>query len=431
MKIAILGYGMEGEASYEYWSANPDNEITIFDQKSLSHKLPKEVKAITGKGYLDNLNGYDLVIRTSGLDKNLIHTDGKIWTVTNEFFDKCPAEIVGVTGTKGKGTISSMIDALLRAGGKTTWLTGNIGDVALKDLPKIKPTDIVIDELSSFQLWDIIKSPHVAVVNLIEPEHLDVHVDFNDYVTAKSNIRKFQGDNDICFYHPYNKISEQIANCSERGKIIKFGSPSDGGVYVKNGHFCIGEQNICSIKALNLVGQHNIENACAAISVAKYYGVNDKGIEAGLKAFRGLPHRIEFVREVNSVRYYNDSFSSSTPATVAAINSFTQPKILIIGGVDRGGDFSHVAELIVSSNIKAVVVIGEIRKKLANIINSAKPSAQIIVTDFQTMPEILNLANSFSKPGDVVLLSPGCGSFDMFKDFIDRGNQFKDEVSKL
>lgn len=431
MKIAILGYGMEGESSYEYWSTNPNNEITIFDQKQPVRKLPEGVKVVIGEGYLDNLDGYDLVVRTSGLNKNFIHTDGKVWTTTNEFFDKCPAEIIGVTGTKGKGTISSMIAALLQSEDKTIWLTGNIGDVALKDLAKIKTTDIVVYELSSFQLWDITKSPHVAVVNLIEPEHLDVHDDFNDYVKAKSNIRKFQGDNDICFYHPYNKISEKIANSSKRGKTVKFGFPLGSGVYVENGYFCIKEQKICSVKCLNLVGQHNIENACAAISVAKYYEIDNDKIEERLKGFKGLPHRIEFVREVNGVKYYNDSFSSSTPATIAAINSFDQPKILIIGGIDRGGDFGHIAELIASSNTKTVIVIGEIRKKLTDIINSAKPLAHIMATDLQSMSEIFNLANSFSEPGDIVLLSPGCGSFDMFKDFTDRGDQFKNEVNKL
>ncbi len=432
MNIFIAGFGMEGEASYQYFSQDLDNRITIGDQKTPDRPTPDGVKTVFGDNYLDNLNGYDLVMRTSGLDKNKINTDGKIWTVTNEFFSKCPAQIIGVTGTKGKGTTASMIAAILQTAGKKIWLTGNIGDVPLKDLPNIKPTDYVVYELSSFQLWDIEKSPHVAVINIIEPEHLNVHADFDDYVNAKANIRRFQTNEDVCFYHPTNVDCERAAKSSEKGKIARFAIPDDGGVYAKDGYFCQNEQKICSVAALQLVGQHNVENACAALSVAKYYGVDNESIESALQSFLGLPHRIEFVKEVNGIKYYDDSFSASTPATVAALSSFNQPKILILGGVDRGGDFSHIADYIAkSSSVKAVVVIGEIREKLANIINSAKPTAKIVISDAKTMSEVFKLANSYAENGDVVLLSPGCGSFDMFKNFYDRGEQFKAEVNKL
>lgn len=432
MKIAIAGYGMEGEASYNYWSTDPNNQITILDQKQPSRQIPDDVKTVIGNDYLDNLDEYDLIIRTSGLDKNLIKTRAKVWTVTNEFFDKCKAPIIGITGTKGKGTIASMIAAILQESGKKVWLTGNIGDVALKDLANIKPTDIVVDELSSFQLWDITKSPHVAVVNLIEPEHLNVHRDLLDYVTAKANIRRYQTDDDVCFYHPSNELSRQVATASNSGRIARFGIPDDGAVYQKEGSFWINEQIICSTNCLQLVGQHNIDNACAALSVAKYYNVDNRVIESALSKFKGLPHRIEFVREFNGIKYYNDSFSSSTPATVAAIKSFTSPEILIVGGVDRGGDFEQIAkEIAERQNIKTVIVIGEIRHKLAKIISDEMPSAHVEVSDAQTMSEVFALANSFAKSGDIVLLSPGCGSFDMFKDFYDRGDQFKNEVNKL
>lgn len=432
MKIAILGYGIEGEASYNYWSQDLNNEITIMDQKVPDRSIPNGVQTIFGGNYLDNLNGYDLLIRTSGLDKNKIITDGKIWSATNEVFAKCPAEIIGVTGTKGKGTTASIIASIFKSAGRKVWLTGNIGDVLLKDLPNILPTDIVVYELSSFQLWDIEKSPHVAVVTMIEPEHLNVHVDFNDYVNAKSNIRRFQSENDICIYHSTNEYSKLVANATKNGKSIRYGIADDGGVYINDGYFCQNEQNICSTNSLQLVGQHNIENACAAITVAKYYEITDKDIEIGLKEFKGLPYRIEFIREVNGVKYYNDSFSASTPATVSAIKSFSSPEILIIGGVDRGGDFRNIAETIANTNnVKVVVIIGEIRNKLAGIINSMNPKAKIVVTDFQTMPEVFKLANSFAEPGDTLILSPGCGSFDMFKDYYDRGNKFNDEVNKL
>lgn len=432
MKIFIAGYGIEGEASYNYFSKDPNNHITIGDQKTPSRVIPSGVKTIFGDDYLKNLDRYDLIMRTSGLDKNKIITKSKVWTVTNEMFAKCPAPIIGVTGTKGKGTTSSMIASIFEVAGEKVWLTGNIGVVSLDDLQKIKPTDFVIYELSSFQLWDIERSPHVSVVTLIEPEHLDVHVDFDDYVDAKANIRKFQKTGDICIYHPTNKKSSYVANASAKGLAIRYGVPDDGGVYVKNGYFCQGEHKICSLEALQLVGAHNVENACAAISVAKVYQITDKKIELGIRNFKGLPYRIEFIRDFNGVKYYNDSFSSSTPAVMAAIKSFSQDLVLILGGVDRGGDFTDIAKTIAKSvNIKAVIVIGEIKDKLTSILLDAKPSALIEKSNLTDMADIVNLASSYAKPGSVVVLSPGCGSFDMFKDFYDRGDKFNEAVKRL
>lgn len=423
---------MEGEASYRYWSRDPSNQITIGDQKAPTRPIPEGVATVFGDNYLENLNGYDLILRTTSLDKNKIITDGKIWSVTNEMFAKCPAPIIGVTGTKGKGTIASMIASIFEAAGRKVWLTGNIGVVSLDDLANIQPDDIVVYELSSFQLWDIERSPHVAVVSLIEPEHLNVHQDFEDYVNAKANIRRFQKADDICFYHPTNQSSHQVSNASDQGSTVRYGVAEDGGVYVANGYFCQNEQKICSIDALQLVGQHNVENACAALSVAKFYDISNAEIEMGLRKFKGLPHRIEFVREVGGVKYYNDSFSSSTPAVTAAIHSFIQPEILILGGVDRGGDFSGIADDIAkANNVKAVIVIGEIRQKLTSILLDANPKAQIINSDLTEMTKIVELARSLSVDGDVVILSPGCGSFDMFKDFYDRGDQFREAVNKL
>lgn len=432
MKIFIAGYGMEGEASYRYYSKDADNQITIGDRKFPDKPIPLGVTTIFGEDYLDNLDGYDLIMRTSGLDKNKIKTDGKVWTVTNEMFSECVAPIIGVTGTKGKGTTCSIIASIFKAAGKKVWLTGNIGVVSLDDLPKIKPTDIVVYELSSFQLWDIERSPHIAVVTPIEPEHLDVHRNFSDYLSAKANIRLFQKKDDLCIYHPTNKSSLQISKVSDNGRAMRYGIPDDGCVYSKDGYFYQDEHKICSIKALQLVGPHNIENACAAISVAKIYGLADTDIEKGLRAFKGLPYRIEFVREVNGISYYNDSFSSSTPAVLAAINSFTQPKVLIVGGVDRGGDFSAIAKTVADdSTIKAVIVIGEIKDKLSKILLDEKPTACIERSNLLTMSEIVDLAASYAETGDVVILSPGCGSFDMFKNFTDRGEQYSKAVKSL
>lgn len=432
MKIAIAGYGMEGESNYRYWAADPTNTITIADQNQPDHKTPAGINTIIGEDAFEKLQDFDMVVRTASLAPDKIKTNGKIWSATNEFFAKCQAQIIGVTGTKGKGTTASLIASIFEATGKKVWLLGNIGVAPLDYLQQITPNDIVVYELSSFQLWDLEYSPHVAVVLQIEPEHLDNHIDFNDYVNAKANIRRHQKSGDICIFHPTNIYSRKIAELSNDGKTVRFGVNDDGGVYVKNGAFYQSEHKICSVSALQLIGEHNIENACAALTVAKFYHVSDENIESGLRSFQGLPHRLEYVREANGVKYYNDSFSSSTPATVAAVKSFTQPEILILGGIDRGGDFNEIAAAIAKQkNIKTVIIIGEIRNKLAKILNDANLGIRYKVTDSNKMHEIVDLAESSAEPGDVVVLSPGCASFDMFKDFYDRGNQFKKEVNRL
>lgn len=429
MKIAIAGYGLEGQENYRYWAQDPVNELTIVDQRELID-VPEGVSVISGPDAFEQLDGFDLVVRTPSLSPYKIKTDGKLWSATDEFLEKSPAPIIGVTGTKGKGTTSSMIASIFEATGRKVWLVGNIGTPALGILPKISKDDIVVYELSSFQLWKIERSPHVAVVLGIEPEHLDIHKDMDDYVHSKGNIRRFQRDGDICVYKAGNDYSASIAKSTEKGETLPYGLNVEEGGHVQDGLFYVGEHIICSVDELQLKGEHNKENACAAILVAHRLGVSNDDIAAGIRNFKGLPHRLEFVRTFNGVDYYNDSFSSSTPATVAAARAFSQPEIIIIGGIDRGGDFNHLfEELGQQQNIKKLIVIGDIRHKLGELLS--KTSIPYIVSDAQTMGEIVHQATDIAEEGDVIILSPGCASFDMFKDFSDRGDQFKQNVQSL
>ncbi len=428
MKIAIAGYGIEGEVNYRYWNTS-DNELVIVDENDkLERLLPDGAQTMLGAGVFSQLQGFDMVVRTASLSPYKLATDGKIWSATNEFFAKCPAPIIGVTGTKGKGTTSSLITAILRAAGRTVHLVGNIGTPALEILPSIQPSDIVVFEMSSFQLWDIEKSPHTAVILLIEPDHLNIHKDMDDYVRAKQNIRRFQVTDDVCIYHPTNELSREAAYVSSVNTPVRYGVVDEGGVYVHDGYFMQGEQQVCAVSKLQLIGQHNVENACAAITVALAYGVSIEDIARGLQDFSGLPHRLEFVAERSGVDYYNDSFSSAPSATVAAIRAFERPEVVIIGGVDKGADFAELHELIRTTNVaKKVVLIGEIRHKLAKIFHDV----DIYVSDATLMREVVHDAAQFTESGDVVILSPACASFDMFKNFYDRGDQFRRVVGEL
>ena len=431
MKIAIVAYGVEGQASYRYYSKDPSNSITIFDQNP-NLEAPEGVETVLGPDAFEKLQDYDLILRSPPIPRASLKTNGKIWSATNEFFEKCPAKIIGVTGTKGKGTTASLIAAIFEAAGKKVWLVGNIGVASIDLLDQIQSEDIVVYELSSFQLWDLERSPQSAVVLLIEPDHLNVHDGMEDYVSAKGAIRRFQNDDDLCVYHPTNHYSYDIAHNNEKGKIVKYGVSEDGGVYVADGSFMQNEHIICSVDALQLIGVHNQENACAAITVALAHGITNEAIEKGLLSFKGLPHRTEFVREFEGVDYYNDSFSSAPAATVAAIKSFTRPEIVIIGGIDKGGDFAELYKaILLQPNIKELILIGEIRHKLHKGLHDAGVTALATIFDGKTMPEIVDYARSRSETGDVILLSPACASFDMFKDFYDRGTQFREYVQSL
>lgn len=428
MKVAIAGYGVEGEASYRYWT-ELGAEITIFDGKEdLGLPLPEGAEVRFGEGVFDDMHGFDLVVRTASLRPNKIKTDGKIWSATNEFFAKCPAKIIGVTGTKGKGTTCSLISQILQNDNKVVHLLGNIGIPALDVLPKIKPDDIVVFELSSFQLWDLEKSPQTAVVLMIEPDHLDIHSSMEEYVAAKANIAKYQDADDLIVYHPNNKYSAQIAELSPADKKQYMTS---SGAYVIGGQIVVGDVAVAKVEEVSLVGGHNLENVCAAITATWEHSRNVIAIQYAIKDFKGLPHRLEMVRELDGVRYFNDSYSSAPGATIAAIRSFTEPEILICGGFDRGLDYTELASSISEQkNIKKVLLIGQTREKIAAALNQSSFSEYEVLQTVE-LAEVVAHAQKAANSGDVVLFSPGCASFDMFKNFQERGEQFKKIVKEI
>ena len=429
MNIAIAGYGIEGRANYDYWNTE-SNELTIVDERDSLDDLPEGAKTILGAGAFGKLKDFDMVLRTAGLSPSKIQTDGMIWTSTNEFFAKCPAKIIGVTGTKGKGTTSSLIAAMLRKAGKTVHLVGNIGLAALTVLDRIQPDDIVVFEMSSFQLWDLDKSPNVAVITPIHADHLDVHENFDDYVAAKANIVRFQSDQDIVIANADNETAQSIALTSFATQLSY---PTSNAGHVVNEKFYVGETEICNIAELKIPGKHNIENTCAALTAAWQYSQDAEAITRGIASFEGLPHRIKFVREINGVEYYDDSYSTAQTASIAAIRSFDEPEVLILGGHDRGIDFTPLAKEIASrKNIKKILLIGQTRHAIAQSLRDNTVHSELFeiinTTDFS---RIVERSRQVASPGDVVLLSPACASFDMFKNFAERGEQFVMLVGSL
>lgn len=427
MKVAIAGYGVEGRVSYQYWR-ELGHEVTIVDERDLSpYDLPYGSEAILGKNAFKSLNSFELVVRTPSLPPSSIRTTGKMWSATNEFFARCPAPIIGVTGTKGKGTTASLIAAILSAAGKTVHLVGNIGVPALEELQKITAEDIVVFELSSFQLWDLEKSPQVAVVLMIEPDHLDVHKNFREYVEAKSNISRHQGAEGLCLYHPTNEASQQIAG-QGAGQAKRYAVVDDDQVYIKENTFFVQNKALCEIDALQLPGKHNLENACAAISAALTVTDDISAIDKGLRSFSGLPHRLKRVRVVRDVTYYDDSIATTPGSAMAAIQAFSEPKLLILGGKDKGGDYGELIKLCKATDTH-VLAIGANGQSIARLCHRQ----HVAVSDLtgKDMDEIVRTAQHLATPGSVVILSPAAASFDMFASYAERGEKFVAAVEAL
>lgn len=432
MKIAIAGYGIEGKANYEYWNT-PDNQLTIVDERETIDDVPAGAETILGEGAFSKLADFDMVIRTASLRPDKIVTSGKIWSSTNEFFDKCPAPIIGVTGTKGKGTTCSLIASVLHAAGKTVHLVGNIGVPALSELAKIQPEDIVVFEISSFQLWDIQKSPQTSVILKIEQDHMDVHHGIDEYITAKAQIARYMNPNQTVYYHPTFDYSRHAATMYGIAQAVRYGIEDDGAVYVQDASFMRNDEKICDTATMQIPGEHNIENACAAISAAYEYTQDHEAIGRGLSKFTGLPHRLKFIREVNGVKYFDDSYSSAPSATIAAIRAHSEPQVLLLGGHDKGASFDDMARQIKQSSVKHVVIYGSTRQAIRDALVGAglAENSGFSLHDTTNFEEIVRFASEQAEPGDVVVLSPACASFDMFKNFTERGEQFIDIVHSL
>lgn len=426
MKVAIAGYGIEGESNYRYYVGRGDDVTIVDESDSPKIALPEGASTQTGTDVFLKLDGYDVVVRTAGLNPNRIKTDGYVWSATNEFFARCPAPIIGVTGTKGKGTTCSLIAAILRASGQKVHLIGNIGVPALDVLDAIEADDVVVYEMSSFQLWDIQKSPRIAVVLMVEPDHLDVHEDMQEYLSAKSHIVTHQTQGDIVIYHPTNKDTATVVAQALSHK-VRYAVPDDGQVYVKENTFFIQDTPICGVDALQLPGTFNHENACAAISAALAAGVSIDFVEAGLRSFTGLPHRLKQVRKVNGVSYYDDSIATTPGSAIAALSAFDAHKIIILGGSDKGADYHDVVRACRATDT-SVIAIGQTGEVIARL---CKEQDVPVTRVTGGMSDVVRTATAQASAGDIIVLSPASASFDQYKSYSDRGEQFVAAVEDI
>ncbi|MDQ5972241.1 MAG: UDP-N-acetylmuramoylalanine--D-glutamate ligase [Patescibacteria group bacterium] len=442
MNIALLGFGAEGQAALKYWQ-KPDNQITICDQNQ-ALVLPEGVDGQLGPDYLKGLDRFDLIVRSPGLKPSDIDATvlAKVTTVTNEFYKVCPTKnIIGVTGTKGKGTTSTLIYEILKAAGQTVHLGGNIGVPALSLLEAgIQANDWVVLEQSSFQLSDQKHSPHIAVCLMVVPEHLNWHTDMDDYLHAKQNLFAHQTETDIVVFNRNNAQSQQVVSVSPAASRISYEVPGPGaepkqttGAYLKGDTIYMDDVAVCQASDIALLGRHNIENVCAAIAATwQIIGQNPSIIQQVVRNFKGLEHRLELVRTIGSTNFYNDSFAATPEAAGAAIEAISGNKVLILGGFDRQLDLSGLAQSVSAhqTELTKVLLIGESAQRLSEALSKAG-FENYSVSKAETMKDIVTQAFEAMPANGSVILTPGFASFDMFKNFEDRGNQFKQAVLAL
>jgi UDP-N-acetylmuramoylalanine--D-glutamate ligase len=434
MKVAILGFGLEGKSALRYYS-ELGAEVTVCDQ-NLNTQLPEGIKSHLGPEYLQGLAAFDIIFRTPGLAPKhiLVASPGiesKITTGLNEFLRVCPSKnTIGVTGTKGKGTTSTLIAHMLQGVGKRVHLGGNIGVPPL-DLLKmdILPDDYVVLELSSFQLIDLQTSPHIAVCLMVVAEHLDWHTDMQEYLISKQQLFVHQLPDDITVFYAENDNSRVISSAGQAKKIPYTIPP---GAVIEDGLISIDGQIICRTSEIKLLGEHNWQNVCAAITTVWQISQDVVAMHKVISNFSGLPYRIEFRVTKNDITYYNDSFASAPPAPIAAMQAVHGPKVMIIGGFDRGLDLSDLISGIVKekANLRTVMLIGASGPKVFKALEAAGMQ-NITLSTAKTMQEIVAQATGLAQKGDAVVLSPGFASFDMFKNFEDRGQQFNVAVDAL
>lgn len=424
-RIAILGEGIEGLSSAKFLKLK-GADVTILDQKN-------------NPNYLENLDEYDLIIRSPGISlKNIIDKNpqvkNKITSQTKLFFDLCPAEIIGVTGTKGKGTTSSLIYEMLKESGKDVYLGGNIGVPPFEFLDKLNTQSFIVLELSSFQLEDLHKSPKIGVMLMITSEHLEHHGGIKEYVEAKRNLIRFQNESDFAVLNrDYLATNESDIYSEGKKFFVSREREVSEGAFARDEALWLrvnGEdKKVIDTSEILIPGKHNWENAGAAIVAAHIAGVSIETMKKVLKTFKGLPHRLELVAEVNGVKYYDDSIATNPESTIAAIQAFKQPKILILGGVTEGSHFDELGKIISEDeSIKAIIGIG---KEWPQIKSKISSDHILLIEGAIDMHTVAQAAFKIAQTGDVVLLSPACKSFDMFKNYKDRGDQFKEAVLKL
>ena len=446
-KIAVIGAGVSNIPLIKYLISLGSN-VTLFDNKELGElneeiqeliKLEK-ITAYLGSGNLESLVGFDIIFRSpSMLPTNSYLEKEKnrgaiVTTEVEQVIKYSKAKIIGVTGSKGKTTTTTIINEILTKMGYVTHLGGNIGIPLFDKIDDMKETDIVILELSSFQLMNMEVSPNIAVVTNISPDHLDIHGSYEEYIDAKKYLFKNQSNNDLLILNYDDEIVREFSK-EVSGNVKFFADNYIKDSYVLDGDF-ISYNNRCILdtKKFFLKGRHNYLNVCAALNaVSEYINVSNLELEEIISKINSVHHRLEFVREINGVKWYNDSASTTPDKSLAGLNSFSNDIVLIAGGYDKNISYEPLAKPILE-HVSKLILFGATKDKIYNaVMDEIKLSGEVKTKIYllDTLEEVVEVANRVSVSGEVVLFSPASASFDMFKNAYSRGDLFKELVNNL
>ncbi len=446
-RVAVLGIGVSHIPLIDYLYKHSAN-VTLFDKnkeidKNIINKINDYGMNLSlGENYLEKLNNFDIIFRSPSIRQDIPEIvkeqeRGAILTSEIELVvEICPGTVIGVTGSDGKTTTSSLIYEILKQNNKKCYLGGNIGVPLFTKLDEMDEECYVVLELSSFQLMTMEVSPKIAVITNVTPNHLDIHNSYNEYIEAKSNIFKYQDKESILVLNYDNEITRSFANRAN-GKVVYFSSKEklDNGIIVDDGIIKIAEdglrRHILNTKNVNLKGIHNYENICAAIGATKSILEIEKQVNP-ISEFRGVEHRLEYVRKINEIKWYNDSIGTSPTRTIAGLNSFNEKIVLIAGGYDKHLDYEPLAKPIVE-NVSSLILLGQTANKIESVVRDElkNQNRNIPIYKVSSLEEAIIMAKQVAKLGEIVLFSPASASFDMFKDFAQRGNKFKKIVQEM
>ncbi len=457
-RVGILGFGEEGFFT-ALFLIKQGAKITILDEKVLDiskNELIKKLKNksvdfIFHKNAFRNLTNYDFLIRSpiiSALRPEIINAKKSGVTVISQtqiFISECPSTIVGVTGTKGKGTVSTLIHQFLKRSSprkdisnefylkknSNIFLTGNIGgkNAPLAILPKLKKEDIVIFEMSSFQLEDLSLSPKIAVILQIFPDHLDRHASMKEYASAKNNITKFQAKDDLLIIDIDSPETKKIFKKSKTNKIVISKNESLSQLKIENNCLFFSPDSdqkieLLNLKNTNLLGFHNYINIGISAITAYLLGAEPKNFNSVIKDFKGLPHRLQLVSMTKGIKFYDDSIATIPDASAAAINSFQSPIILVLGGLVKNISYKNLARVIKkNSHVKSIIIFGSGQDKIYQELVNMGVKTKIIKVG-KSMAKIFDKIKLLAEPGDSILFSPGAASFDMYQNYKKRGEDF-------
>lgn len=448
-RIIILGLARQGKALARF-AANAGARVVVSDKRPADaleseleelSQLPYE--AALGDHPLSLLEGADLLAISGGVPDDLplvVAARQRGIPITNdslEFIKRVKGTVIGITGSAGKTTTTALTGAMVRESGLTTWVGGNIGRPLISELDRIQSDDIVVQELSSFQLQQWTTSPPIAAVLNITPNHLDRHKTMAAYIKAKSNILRYQEPGNIALLSADDPGAVELKRLV-RGRLRQFSLelPVEDGAFVGEGKIWLTDSDrewaVCEVAEIPLRGRHNVLNVLAASVLADSVGVTAEQMNRAIRDFEPVEHRLELVRTINGVQYVNDSIATSPERAIAALDSFEEPLILLAGGRDKGmvwDEWSHR----VLARAKAVVLFGDLAPAMAGLLAQTDSSGPILpeVIEVGTMSDAVRAASEIAQPGDVVLLAPGGTSFDAFVDFAARGESFRKEVGQL